>query len=169
MAVWKPKPAGVIEDGFYEATIKSVTPVGNKKTQFGVKKDWHDFVFRIERSDGEFREVKHGMPLSIERRANFLKLLVALDVAIKEVQRNGIDPENFVGMTCNVRVYNDKGHSGIEPLPPTPVTAEQVTAAENKWRSLPDNMHEDYEWFRAKHRKLEMRFEKQQARARGEV
>lgn len=162
MAIWKPKPLGAVVDGFYEATIESVTHVGDKKTQYGVKKDWHNFIFRIELPDGEFREVKHGMPLSIDRRANFLKLLVALDISVTDVQRFGIDPETFVGMSCNVRVFNDKGHSGIEPLPPTPVTAEEVAAANAKWRSLPDNLHQDYEWFRTKARLLEMKFQKQQ-------
>jgi len=105
MALWKPKPKGIADEGIYIATIVSTKHVGDKKTQFGVKRDWQDFVFRITQADGELRDIHQGFPMTINRTSNF------------------VDPDTFVGRTLNVSVYHTGAgnglHANIKPLPPT--------------------------------------------------
>jgi hypothetical protein len=123
MALWKPKPKGIAEEGLYVATIQSTQYVGDKKTQFGVKRDWQDFVFRITQADGELRDIHQGFPMTINRTSNFVQLLRALGISIEHVEKHGVDPDTFVGRTLNVSVYHTGAgnglHANIKPLPPT--------------------------------------------------
>jgi hypothetical protein len=140
MALWKPKPKGIAEQGLYVATIQSTQYVGDKKTQFGVKKDWQDFVFRITQSDGELRDIHQGFPMTINKTSNFVQLLRALGISIEHVEKHGVDPDTFVGRTLNIAVYHTGAgnglHANVKPLPPTETPKEPESEPEptNNWQ-----------------------------------
>jgi hypothetical protein len=117
---YKPEPLGVCPEGLHWATIAQITPIGNKQTRYGLKKDEVRFDFRVT-VDGVEYKITHEYPLTVHPESNFHKLLVAVRIPPDSI-RDGIDLNDLIGKAFNGKVYQTvKGniaHANIIPLPP---------------------------------------------------
>jgi hypothetical protein len=116
-----PDPQGVCPAGLHWATIKSVTPLGNKVTRYGPKTDVVRFDLRLN-VDGKEYKIAPDFPLSVHVESNFRKLLIAARIDPDNPPKDGFDLNDLVSRVFHGRVYH-KGsgnavHAGIVPLPP---------------------------------------------------
>jgi hypothetical protein len=124
MAIIDLAPPGIAPAGEYVAMIHSTKYVGDFKTQYGIKHNGLEIIFRVQdlQDAGKQYEIRETYPMTLDSRSNFYDLLVGLRINPASAVGK-FDTDSLNGKILKILVFHKKPnakYANAKPLPPNP-------------------------------------------------